>query len=85
MSVKQPDPRIPLKGLGIFPVDGRNYVSHGESGCPRNAVIEFVRDHLRCNFCYKALTQDAAIHVLDHSDMTEQNTFTWRRGDEPLD
>jgi len=79
MLVKQPDPRISVKGLDTFPLDGKRYVSHGEPGCPRNACIEYFegRNYLRCGFCYTPLTQEAAIHVLDHSKMTEQNSFVW--------
>jgi len=79
MLVKQPDPRISVKGLNTFPLDGKRYVSHGEPGCPRNACIEYFegRNYLRCGFCYTPLTQEAAIHVLDHSEMTEQNSFVW--------
>ena len=79
VEIKQPDPRISVKGLNTFPLDGKKYVSHGEPGCPRNACIEYFegRNYLRCGFCYTPLTQEAAIHVLDHSEMTEQKSFVW--------
>ncbi len=78
-SVEQPDPRISLEGLGTFPLDGKRYVSHAQSGCPRNACIEYFKadNHLRCGFCFKPLTHEAAIHVLTTSKMTEANDFVW--------
>jgi len=79
MEIKQPDPRIPVKGLSTFPLDGKRYVSHGQPGCPRNACIEYFEsaNYLRCGFCFKPLTQEAATHILDNSEMTEQKSFIW--------
>jgi hypothetical protein len=79
MNVQQPDPRIPPEGLGTFSVDGSEYVSHSEPGCPWSATIEFFRTYLRCSSCYRALTQEAAVHVLEHSDLTKQGSFIRRR------
>ena len=81
MSVVQPDPRITMENLGTFLLDGKKYVSHAQPSCPRNACIEYFKgaNYLRCGFCFTPLTQAAAIHVLDHSNMLDHTTFIWNR------
>ena len=86
VKIEQPDPRISIEGLWVFPLGGDNFVSHTGPGYPRNAVLEYFEsgNFIRCAWCLHPLTSEAAIFVLDNAEMTDQNTFLWLRGKCPI-
>lgn len=93
MRVSQPDPRIKTEDLGKWNPGGANtrrLLNHDRAGCPKTALIELHRDHLRCTHCGMPLNEEAAQWVTENlgkklvHDTTASGRmiFAWVKGDE---
>lgn len=93
MQLDQPDPRIKIEALGEWKPGGANsrrLLNHNRAGCPKRALIELYRDHLRCSHCSMPLTEGAARWVTENlgkrlmHDTTSSGRmiFVWTEGHE---